>query len=94
MTMLDRLDDFEREYAEVERSIADPEVIAGAAAETSATGKFDNWKKWPRLLAVARNNLFVIDGDLISRHTPRMLEGARIMCEQIDAARARRPGAR
>ena len=28
MTMLDRLDDFEREYAEVERSIADPEVIA------------------------------------------------------------------
>ena len=73
---------------------ADPEVIGGAAAEASASGKFDNWKKWPRLLAVSRKNLFVINGDLISRHTPRMLEGARIMCEQIDAARSRRPGVR
>ena len=73
---------------------ANPEAISGASAEVGATGKLDNWKKWPSLLAVSRNNLFVIDGDLISRHTPRMLEGARIMCEQIDAARARRPGTR
>jgi peptide chain release factor 1 len=28
MSMLDRLDDLEREFAEVERSIADPAVIA------------------------------------------------------------------
>jgi len=28
MSMLDRLEDLEREYAEVERSIADPEVIS------------------------------------------------------------------
>ncbi len=73
---------------------ANPEAISGASAEVGATGKLDNWKKWPSLLAVSRNNLFVIDGDLISRHTPRMLEGARILCEQIDAARARRPGTR
>ena len=73
---------------------ANPEAISGASAEVGATGKLDNWKKWPSLLAVSRNNLFVIDGDLISRHTPRMLEGARIMCEQIDAARSRRPGVR
>lgn len=73
---------------------ANPEAIGGASAEVGNSGTLDNWKKWPRLLAVARDNLFVINGDLISRHTPRMLEGARIMCEQIDAARARRPGTR
>lgn len=74
--------------------VADPEVIGGATAEVNTSGKLDNWKKWPRLLAVARDNLFVIHTDLISRHTPRMLEGALTMCEQIDAARGRRPKAR
>jgi iron complex transport system substrate-binding protein len=71
----------------------DPEVIIGATAEINTSGRLDNWRKWPRLLAAARNNLFVIHSDLISRHTPRMLEGAQQMCDHIDAARARRAGA-
>jgi iron complex transport system substrate-binding protein len=71
--------------------VADPEAIGGATAEVNTIGKLDNWKKWPRLLAVARDNLFVIHSDLISRHTPRMLDGAQQMCESIELARARRP---
>ena len=70
---------------------ADPEVIAGATAEPNMRGDPDNWKAWPHLLAVKRNNLFVIHTDLISRQTPRILEGAQQLCEDLDKARAKRP---
>ena len=69
----------------------DPEVIAGATTGTNTRSKLDNWKAWPRILAVKRDNLYVIHTDLISRHTPRILDGAQQMCENFDAARAKRP---
>jgi iron complex transport system substrate-binding protein len=69
---------------------ADPEAIGGMSAEPGQAGNLDGWKSWPRLKAVARGNLFVIHSDLISRDTPRILDGAELMCEQLDAARARR----
>jgi len=70
---------------------ADPEVIAGATAEPNMRDDLDNWKVWPRLLAVKRDNLFVIHTDLVSRPTPRVLDGAQQMCENLDRARAKRP---
>jgi iron complex transport system substrate-binding protein len=69
---------------------ADPEVIAGATAEPNMRDNLDNWRAWPRILAVQRDNLFVIHTDLISRHTPRVLDGAQQMCENLDKARAKR----
>jgi iron complex transport system substrate-binding protein len=70
---------------------ADPEVIAGATAEPNMRDNLDNWKAWPRILAVKRDNLFVIHTDLISRATPRVLDGAQQMCENLDKARMKRP---
>ncbi len=69
---------------------ADPEAIAGMSAEAGQAGNLDQWKRWPRLQAVARGNLFVIDSDIISRNTPRILEGAEQLCKHLAAARARR----
>ncbi len=69
---------------------ADPEAIGGVTAEAGQAGNLDAWKQWPRLRAVARGNLFVIDSDLISRNTPRILDGAEQLCEHLAAARARR----
>jgi iron complex transport system substrate-binding protein len=43
------------------------------------------------MTAVARDNLFGIDGDLINRPTPRLALGAAQLCEDLDAARGRRP---
>ena len=70
---------------------ADPEVIAGGTGEPNTRGSLDEWKAWPRILAVKRDNLFVIDADLISRFSPRILDGAQRMCEQLEAVRAKRP---
>ena len=78
------------EIATEEVLAADPDAIGGVAAEVGQVGNLDGWKSWPRLKAVAHGNLFVIHSDLISRDTPRILAGAREMCEQLDAARARR----
>jgi len=69
---------------------ADPEVIAGVKAEPGQPGNLEQWKRWPRVLAVARDNLFAIDPDLISRNTPRILQGAAQLCADLAAARARR----
>lgn len=69
---------------------ANPEVIAGATAEPNMRGNLDNWKAWPRILAVRRDNLFVIHTDLISRQTPRVLDAAQQLCDDLDQARAKR----
>ena len=68
----------------------DPEAIAGVTAEAGQSENLELWKKWPRRTAVARGNLFLIHSDLISRSTPRILDGAERLCEQLDTARARR----
>jgi iron complex transport system substrate-binding protein len=70
--------------------VADPEAIGGGTAGAGQPGNLNAWKQWPRLRAVAQGNLFVIDSDIISRNTPRILDGAERMCEQLAAARARR----
>jgi len=40
---------------------------------------------------VARNNLFIIDGDLVNRAGPRVVQGAAEICKDLDIARSRRP---
>lgn len=69
---------------------ADPEAIFGATTEANPKGDLNSWQNWPRINAVAHDNLFGITADLISRYTPRILEGAQQMCEDLDAARAKR----
>jgi iron complex transport system substrate-binding protein len=67
----------------------DPEVIA-TASMGMMRASFVPWTAWPQMTAVRRGNLVTIPGDHISRHTPRILDGARLLCGELDAARARR----
>jgi iron complex transport system substrate-binding protein len=69
---------------------ANPEAIVTSVTDVAATDGLDGWRKWPRLTAVARNNFFRIPDDLISRHTPRILDGAQQMCTHLESARAKR----
>jgi iron complex transport system substrate-binding protein len=52
--------------------------------------QLDTWRAWPGLIAVARHNLFAIDGDLINRPAPRLAQGAQQLCEDLETARSRR----
>lgn len=70
---------------------ADPEAIGTAVIDANRQNGLEHWKQWPHLTATARDNFFLIPTDLISRHTPRILDGAQQMCEQLDLARSRRP---
>ena len=76
---------------------ANPEAIvtasAGATKPDAPLAKLDSWHTWPSLTAVARNNLFAIDGDLIDRPAPRIAQGAEQLCEDLEVARSRRPAA-
>ena len=72
---------------------ADPEVIVASGMDTARPEWLDNWRRWPRLTAAARDNLFFIPPDLIQRHTPRLLDGAERLCRDLQTARQRRPAA-
>jgi len=61
-----------------------PGVSPPAAEEVLA-----DWLRWTVLPAVGKGNLFLIDADLLSRATPRMLRGVEELCLALDQARAR-----
>ncbi|MCC8401133.1 cobalamin-binding protein [Paraburkholderia sp. MMS20-SJTN17] len=73
---------------------ANPEAIVtaapGATRPDTTLPQLDAWRAWPGLAAVANDNLFAIDGDLINRPAPRIAQGARQLCEDLELARSRR----
>ena len=62
---------------------ADPEAIVASGTGESRPDWLDAWRRWPRLTAAARDNLFFIPPDLIQRHTPRLLDGAERLCRDL-----------
>lgn len=73
---------------------ANPEAIVtaapGATRPDTQLPQLATWRAWPSLTAVANNNLFAIDGDLINRPAPRIAQGAKQLCEDLEAARSHR----
>jgi iron complex transport system substrate-binding protein len=66
---------------------ADPEVIlAGASADDP---KYD-WRRFGRLKAVMRGNLFTLNSDQMTRAAPRILDGAEALCRHLESARVKR----
>ena len=61
-----------------------PEVILVGMA-SGREQWLDEWKRWPTMKAVRKNQVYPINADLIVRHTPRILEGAVIMCEYLQS---------
>ena len=48
------------------------------------------WRAFPSLAAVRGNNLFRLNGDLLNRAGPRMVDGAAALCEKLELARQHR----
>ncbi len=70
---------------------ADPEAIVASGMGHDTPIGLDDWRKWKRMKAVARGNLFPISADLMQRPTPRLLDGAEALCRHLETARGRRP---
>lgn len=49
------------------------------------------WRRWPRLAAVERGAIYAMDGNLLTRATPRMLDGVEQLCAALNDARAKTP---
>jgi iron complex transport system substrate-binding protein len=64
---------------------ADPEVIIGAGVPADA---LESWQRMRSLHAVRGQQLYHIDSDLITRPTPRILQGMRQVCDWVSRARA------
>ncbi|HEX5394262.1 MAG TPA: cobalamin-binding protein [Rhodocyclaceae bacterium] len=69
---------------------ANPEVILASGMGAARPDWLDDWKRWPSLTAVARNNLYFVPPEEIQRHTSRILDGTEKLCADLDAARAKR----
>ncbi|RJF98101.1 cobalamin-binding protein [Noviherbaspirillum saxi] len=67
-----------------------PEVIVSGDRNDQPVSGIEIWKQYPSMLAVKRGNLFAIDGNLINRSGPRIIEGATELCARLEQARSRR----
>jgi iron complex transport system substrate-binding protein len=68
---------------------ADPEVIVASGMDDARPEWLDDWKRWGNMKAVARGNLYFVPPDLIQRHTPRILDGAEMLCVHLEAVRGK-----
>ncbi|MCW8854170.1 MAG: helical backbone metal receptor, partial [Gammaproteobacteria bacterium] len=67
----------------------DPQVIVVGMNEDRKDW-LDEWQQWKALSAVKNNHVYSVNADLIVRHTPRVLQGARILCNDLDEVRKKK----
>jgi iron complex transport system substrate-binding protein len=60
---------------------ADPEVILSLV--DGVTDPIAEWRRWPQLRAVRRGAVYSLPADLLTRPTPRILDGAEITCARL-----------
>ena len=70
---------------------ADPEAIVASGMDEARPEWLDDWRRWTGMTAVKRGNLFFVPPDIIQRPTPRLVEGAELLCAHLESARRRRP---
>lgn len=69
---------------------ANPEAIVASGMGEARPEWLDDWRRWPQITAVARDNLFFIPPDIVQRHTPRLLDGTERLCAHLETARSHR----
>ena len=68
---------------------ADPAVIVAGGMGEDRRDWVEAWRKWPELQAVRNDALLFVPPSLIQRHTARVLEGTRMLCQQLEDVRRR-----
>ncbi len=70
-----------------------PEVIIKPIYHGSGNQEAVNWTKWPEIPAVANDLIVTIEGDLVHRTGPRVLQGMQLVCEIVDRVREQQTAA-
>lgn len=68
----------------------DPEAIVSGDQRNQTSGGVNLWQPYTTMTAVRRGNLFSLNGDLLSRSGPRMVDGTAVLCEKLEQARQHR----
>ncbi|MCX2976052.1 cobalamin-binding protein [Candidatus Marimicrobium litorale] len=66
---------------------ANPQVIIASGMDKARPEWLDDWREWSAMTAVRNDQLYFIPPDILQRHTPRIIEGATLMCEKLQQAR-------
>jgi len=67
---------------------SNPDTIVASGMGISRPEWLDDWRDWPSINAVKYEQLYFVPPDLLQRHTPRILDGARRLCDHLQKARA------
>ncbi len=70
--------------------LANPEAIFVNGDNDQVKERIKFWQRYPALSAVQYANLLNVEGDLLSRPSPRMIAGTAQLCEKLEQARQRR----
>ena len=69
---------------------ANPEAVVRTGKASDSQSAFDLWRKLPNFRPTASGNLIFLETDSLGRNSPRILDGAAMMCEELEGVRARR----
>ena len=69
---------------------ADPEVVLRASTVSGEGDAFALWRGLAAFRPTAHDNLLRLPTDSLVRHSPRILDGAEMMCAALDGVRAKR----
>ena len=64
-------------------------VRANPQAIISSGASLEGWKAFRGIAAVTNDHLYAVPPELIQRHTPRLLDGAQLLCTLLEQVRAR-----
>lgn len=64
-----------------------PDVIVASGMGEERPEWLDEWLEYPALTAVKGKSLFFVPPDIIQRHTMRILDGAEMLCRQLQVVR-------
>lgn len=64
-----------------------PELILSTGMANLATQWLKRWENWTMIPAVKNHHLYGTNPDLLVRHSPRLLQGAKNVCQLIDKVR-------
>ena len=67
-----------------------PEVVLGGSSATTPDEFAAQWRRYEGFVKLRHVKAMFVDPDFIQRQTPRILEGAQIVCEHLERIRSNR----